>query len=145
MQKKSDLLENNNYFIENDVIYATVEPFDSIDYGIVYTTDNIILKDIQAPFVYDVQIKSLSNVINNTIFSLSELQAYYVFNNSNFGTDQSLVEWYEWTNGKTSKILEGSVLNSSYVTSGKAFSFKVTPYNGQIYGIPIESSIINIL
>ena len=145
VQKKSDLLENNNYFIENDVIYATIEPFDSIDYGIVYTTDNIILKDIQAPFVYDVQIKSLSDVINNTISSLSELQAYYIFNNSNFGTDQSLVEWFEWTNGKTSKILEGSVLNSSYVTSGKAFSFKVTPYNGQIYGIPIESSIINII
>jgi predicted RNA-binding protein with TRAM domain len=145
VQKKSDLLENNNYFIENDVIYATIEPFDSIDYGIVYTTDNIILKDIEAPFVYDVQIKSLSDVINNTISSLSELQAFYIFNNSNFGTDQSLVEWFEWTNGKTSKILEGSVLNSSYVTSGKAFSFKVTPYNGQIYGIPIESSIINII
>ena len=145
VERKSDLLENNNYFIENDVVYATIEPYDSIDYGIIYTTDNIILKDISSPYVYDVQIKSLSNINNNTIQSLSQLDAYYVFNNANFGADQSIVEWYEWTNGKTSKIIEGSVLSSSYVTSGKAFSFKVTPYNGQSYGIPIESNIIHIL
>jgi hypothetical protein len=145
VQKKSDLFENNNYFIESDILYATIEPYDSIDYGIIYTTEDIILKDIPAPYVYDVQIKSLININNNTIQSLSQLDAYYVFNNSNFGTDQSMVEWYEWTNGKTSKIIEGNILNYSYVTSGKAFSFKVTPYNGQTYGIPIESSIIHIL
>ena len=145
VQNKSDLLSNNNYFIENDVVYATIEPYDSNEYGILYTTDDIIIKNISAPFVYDVQIKSTSPILNNTIRSFSELQAFYSFNNSNYGIDQSIIEWFEWTNGKVTKILEGSVLDSSYVTSSKIISFKVTPYNGQVYGIPIESNVIHVL
>ena len=142
LQNKSDINLSNNYFIENDQIYAIVEPFDSIDYGIPYTSEPIILKNQNAPYVYDVKIKAGLGITNNKVDSNTELSAFYTFGGS---SDISHIEWFEWTNGVSFKIAEGSSLNSSLVLKNKAISFSVTPFDGQFYGVKQDSQIVHII
>ena len=142
LQSKSDLNSANNYFIENDQVYVVVEPYDNFDYGISYTSSPVILKSQTAPYASDVKIKSIVEIVNNKIQSNNDLQAYYYYSATN---DLSRVEWFEWTNGVSFKIAEGSVLNSSLVLKNKAISFTVTPYDGQFYGLPQDSQIVHII
>ena len=142
LQNKSDINLSNNYFIENDQIYAIVEPFDSIDYGIPYTSETIILKNQNAPYVYDVKIKAGLGMTNNKVDSNTELSAFYTFGGS---SDISRIEWFEWTNGVSFKIAEGPSLNSSLVLKNKAISFSVTPFDGQFYGVKQDSQIVHII
>ena len=142
MQKKADLSAANGYFNVNDIIYVTLEPNDNFDYGIAYTSQPVVVKSISAPYVYDVQIKSNNTITDNKISANSVLQAYYNFNG---GTDYSIIEWYEWTNGVSNKIAEGSLLNPAVVLRNMAISFVVKPYNGTTYGTPIESQVVYIV
>ena len=142
VQKKADLNAANNYFSVNDRVYVTLEPNDNFDYGISYTSQPIIIKSLSAPYVYDVQIKSTNTIVDNKISVNSTLQAYYNFNGS---SDLSTVEWFEWTNGVSNKIAEGSLLNSAVVLRNMAISFIVKPYDGVTYGIPIESQVLYIV
>ena len=141
LQNKSDLNLSNNYFIENDLIYAVVEPFDNFDYGIPYTSDPIMVKNQNAPYVYDVKIKA-DSIVDNKIQSNTDLTSYYFFGGT---SDQSTIEWFEWTNGVNHKIAEGTTLNSSLVLKNKAISFRVTPYDGQFHGVPQDSQIVHII
>jgi hypothetical protein len=142
VQKKADLSAANGYFNVNDQVYVTLEPNDNFDYGITYTSQPIIVKSLSAPYVYDVQIKSTNIIVDNKISANSILQAYYNFNGS---SDLSTIEWFEWTNGVSNKIAEGSLLNSAVVLRNMVISFIVKPYDGTIYGTPIESQILNII
>jgi len=142
VQRKADLSAANGYFNVNDQVYVTLEPNDNFDYGITYTSQPIIVKSLSAPYVYDVQIKSTNIIVDNKISANSVLQAYYNFNGT---SDLSTIEWFEWTNGVSNKIAEGSLLNSAVVLRNMAISFIVRPYDGTIYGIPIESQILNII
>jgi hypothetical protein len=142
VQRKADLSAANGYFNVNDQVYVTLEPNDNFDYGITYTSQPIIVKNLSAPYVYDVQIKSTNIIVDNKISANSVLQAYYNFNGS---SDLSNIEWFEWTNGVSNKIAEGSLLNSAVVLRNMAISFIVKPYDGTIYGTPIESQILNII
>jgi hypothetical protein len=142
VQKKADLSAANNYFNINDQVYVTLEPNDNFDYGITYTSQPIIVKSLSAPYVYDVQIKSTNIIVDSKISANSVLQAYYNFNGT---SDLSTIEWFEWTNGVSNKIAEGSLLNSAVVLRNMAISFIVKPYDGTVYGIPIESQILNII
>jgi hypothetical protein len=142
VQRKADLSAANSYFNINDQVYVTLEPNDNFDYGITYTSQPIIVKSLSAPYVYDVQIKSTNIIVDNKISANSVLQAYYNFNGT---SDLSTIEWYEWTNGVSNKIAEGSLLNSAFVLRNMAISFIVKPYDGTIYGTPIESQILNII
>ena len=142
VQRKADLSAANDYFKINDKVYVTLEPNDNFDYGITYTSQPIIIKSISAPYVYDVQIKSSNTIIENKISVNSSLQAYYNFNGS---TDLSTIEWFEWTNGVSNKIAEGSLLNPAVVLRNMAISFIVKPYDGTTYGTPIESQVLHIV
>jgi hypothetical protein len=142
LQNKSDINLSNNYFIENDQIYAVVEPFDNLDYGIPYTSEPVILKNQNAPYVYDVKIKAGLGLTNNKVDSNTELTAFYTFGGS---PDNSHIEWFEWTNGVSFKIAEGTSLNSSLVLKNKAISFSVTPFDGQFYGVKQDSQIVHIV
>jgi hypothetical protein len=142
VQRKADLSAANGYFNVNDQVYVTLEPNDNFDYGISYTCQPIIVKSLSAPYVYDVQIKSTNIIVDNKISANSVLQAYYNFNGT---SDLSTIEWFEWTNGVSNKIAEGSLLNSAVVLRNMSISFIVKPYDGTIYGIPIESQILNII
>jgi hypothetical protein len=142
VQKKADLNAANNYFNVNDRVYVTVEPNDNFDYGITYTSQPIMVKSLSAPYVYDVQIKSTNTIVDNKISANSGLQAYYNYNGS---SDLSTVEWFEWTNGVSNKIAEGSLLNSAVVLRNMAISFIAKPYDGVTYGIPIESQVLYIV
>jgi hypothetical protein len=142
VQRKADLSAANGYFNVNDQVYVTLEPNDNFDYGITYTSQPIIVKSLSAPYVYDVQIKSTNTIVDNKISANSVLQAYYNFNGS---SDLSTIEWFEWTNGVSNKIAEGSLLNSAVVLRNMAISFIVKPYDGTIYGTPIESQILHIV
>ena len=142
VQKKADLSAANSYFNVNDQVYVTLEPNDNFDYGITYTSQPIIVKSLSAPYVYDVQIKSTNIIVDNKISANSVLQAYYNFNGT---LDLSTIEWFEWTNGVSNKIAEGSLLNSAVVLRNMAISFIVKPYDGTIYGTPIESQILDII
>lgn len=142
VQKKADLNAANDYFKVNDLVYITLEPNDNFDYGITYTSQPVLIKSLAAPYVYDVQIKSTSTITDNKVSANSVLQAYY---NWNGGTDLSTIEWYEWTNGVSNKISEGSLLNSAIVLRNMAISFIVKPYDGITYGTPIESQILYIV
>jgi len=142
LQNKSDLSLSNSYFLENDQVYVVVEPNDNFDYGIPYTSEPIIIKNQNAPFVYDVKIKAGLGITNNKVQSNTELTAYYYFNGSN---DYSTIEWYEWTNGVSFKIAEGTILNSSLVLKNKAISFSVLPYDGQFFGVKQSSEIVHII
>ena len=142
VQKKADLSASNDYFKLNDLVYITLEPNDNFDYGITYTSQPIIVKSLTAPYVYDVQIKSTNTIVDNKISANSVLQAYYNYNGS---SDLSTVEWFEWANGVSNKISEGSLLNSAVVLRNMAISFIVKPYDGTTYGIPIESQILNVV
>lgn len=142
VQRKTDLSAANGYFNVNDQIYVTLEPNDNFDYGITYTSQPIVIKTLSAPYVYDVQIKSTNTITDNKISANSVLQAYYNFNGS---SDLSTIEWYEWTNGVSNKIAEGSLLNSAVVLRNMAISFIVKPYDGTTYGTPIESQVLYIV
>jgi hypothetical protein len=142
VQRKVDLSAANSYFNINDQVYVTLEPNDNFDYGITYTSQPIIVKSLSAPYVYDVQIKSTNIIVDSKISANSVLQAYYNFNGT---LDLSTIEWFEWTNGVSNKIAEGSLLNSAVVLRNMAISFIVKPYDGTIYGTPIESQILNII
>ena len=142
VQKKADLSAANDYFKINDKVYVTLEPNDNFDYGITYTSQPIIIKSLSAPYVYDVQIKSTNTIVDNKVSANSSLQAYYNFNGS---TDLSSIEWFEWTNGVSNKISEGSLLNSAVVLRNMAISFIVKPYDGTTYGTPIESQVLHIV
>ena len=142
VQKKADLSAANSYFNVNDQVYVTLEPNDNFDYGITYTSQPIIIKSLSAPYVYDVQIKSASTIVDNKISANSNLQAYYNFNGS---SDLSTIEWFEWTNGVSNKIAEGSLLNAAIVLKNKAISFIVKPYDGTTFGTPIESQVLHIV
>ena len=142
VQRKADLSAANSYFNVNDQVYVILEPNDNFDYGIAYTSQPIIIKSLSAPYVYDVQIKSTNIIVDNKISANSVLQAYYNFNGT---SDLSNIEWFEWTNGVSNKLAEGSLLNSAVVLRNMAISFIVKPYDGTTYGIPIESQILNII
>ena len=142
VQRKADLSAANDYFKVNDLVYVSLEPNDNFDYGISYTSQPIIIKSLSAPYVYDVQIKSSNIIVDNKISANSGLQAYYNFNGS---SDLSTVEWYEWTNGVSNKLAEGSLLNPAVVLRNMAISFIVKPYNGTTYGTPIESQVLHIV
>jgi hypothetical protein len=142
VQRKADLNAANGYFNINDQVYVTLEPNDNFDYGITYTSQPIIVKSLSAPYVYDVQIKSTNTIVDSKISANSVLQAYYNFNGS---SDLSTIEWFEWTNGVSNKIAEGSLLNSAVVLRNMAISFIVKPYDGTTYGTPIESQILHIV
>jgi hypothetical protein len=142
VQRKADLNAANDYFKVNDLVYVTLEPNDNFDYGIMYTSQPIIVKSLSAPYVYDVQIKSASIITDNKISANSFLQAYYNFNGT---TDLSSIEWYEWTNGVSNRIAQGTLLNPAVVLKNMAISFIVKPYDGTTYGIPIESQVLNVV
>lgn len=142
LQNKADLNLANNYFLENDQVYVIVEPFDNFDYGIPYTSEPIIIKNQNAPYVYDVKVKSSSTITDNKVQSNIELSAYYIFGGT---TDLSKIEWFEWTNGVSFKIAEGSTLNSSLVLKNKAISFRVLPFDGQFYGVQQDSQIVHVI
>lgn len=139
---KSDLDASNNYFIENDQVYVVVEPYDNFDFGIPYVSDPILIKNQNAPYVYDVKIKAGLAITNGKVQSNTDLLAYYTFVGS---SDLSSIVWYEWTNGVSSKIAEGSTLNPSLVLKNKAISFTVFPYDGQFYGVKQDSQIVHII
>jgi hypothetical protein len=92
--------------------------------------------------VYDVQIKSTNTILDNKVSANSSLQAYYNYNGS---SDFSTIEWFEWTNGVSSKIAEGSLLNPAVALRNMAISFIVKPYDGTSYGTPIESQVLHIV
>jgi hypothetical protein len=142
VQRKADLNAANDYFKVNDLVYVKLEPNDNFDYGITYTSQPIIIKSLSAPYVYDVQIKSTNTIVDNKVSANSSLQAYYNYNGS---SDLSTIEWFEWTNGVTSKIAEGSLLNPAVVLRNMAISFIVKPYDGTTYGTPIESQVLHIV
>ena len=142
VQRKADLSAANGYFNLNDKVYVTLEPNDNFDYGITYTSQPIVIKALSVPYVYDVQIKSVNTIVDNKISANSSLQAYYNFNGS---SDLSTIEWFEWSNGVSNKIAEGSLLNPAVVLRNMAISFIVRPYDGTLYGIPIESQILHIV
>lgn len=142
LQNEAELNFSNNYFIENDQVYVTLEPYDNFDYGISYVSQPIIIKNQNAPYVYDVKIKAGLAITNDLVQSNTELIAYYAFGGSN---DYSSIEWFEWTNGVSSKIAEGSTLNSSLVLKNRAISFRVLPYDGQFYGVPQDSQFVHVI
>ncbi len=142
LQSKSDLNLSNSYFIENDQVYVVVEPYDNFDYGISYTSSPIIIKNQNAPYVYDVKIKAGLAITNDKVPSNTELSAYYYFGGS---SDLSTIEWFEWTNGVSFKIAEGTTLNSSLVLKNKAISFRVLPFDGEFFGVQQDSQIVHVV
>jgi len=143
VQKNEDTNETSSYFLKNDQIYVTVEPYDGFDYGITYTSDPVIIKDITIPYVYDLKYSSNNTIVENTLLSGSTLIASYT--SSNISTDNSKVEWYDLSSTDSRKVYEGVSLPLSYVLKGKIYSFTVTPYDGTTFGTPFESSPIYII
>lgn len=142
VQRLADLNGANNYFLPGDQIYVEVEPSDGFKYGITYTSEIVTLRSATKPYVTDVQIK-VDDVINdNSVSGSRDLNSFYVFYN---GTDQSTINWYEWTNKTQNLIYTGSTLPKEYVSVGKVYSFIVTPFNGSDYGFSAESQSINIV
>lgn len=142
VQRLADLNGANNYFLPGDQIYVEVVPSDGFKDGITYTSQAITLRSATKPYVTDVQIKINGIIADNSISSGIDLQAYYVFNN---GTDQSIINWYEWTNKTSNLIYTGQTLPKEYVLSGKVISFVITPFNGSDYGYLSESQSVNII
>lgn len=143
VQQDADTNQSNSYFLENDQVYVTVEPYDGLDYGITYSSDPVILKNLTIPYVYDLKYSSNNTIVDNTILSGSTLIASYT--PSDFTNNQSKVEWYDLSSVETKKIYEGVSLPLSYVLKGKIYSFTVTPYDGTTFGTPIESVPIYII
>jgi len=143
VQQNSDTNENGAYFLENDQVYVTVEPYDGLDYGIAYTSDPVILKDITIPYIYDLKYSSNNTIVDSTLLSGSTLIASYT--PSDLSSDQAKVEWYDLSSIETRKVYDGASLPLTFVLKGKIYSFTVTPYDGTTFGIPIESLPIYII
>ena len=137
VQQNSDTNQANAYFLENDQVYVTVEPYDGFDYGIAYTSDPVILKNITIPYVYDLKYSSNNTIVDNTLLSGSTLIASYT--PSDLTADQSKVEWYDMSSSEARKVYDGVSLPLTYILKGKIYSFTVTPYDGTTYGTPIVS------
>ena len=143
VQQNSDTNQANTYFLENDQVYVTVEPYDGFDYGIAYTSDPVILKNITIPYVYDLKYSSNNTIVDNTLLSGSTLIASYT--PSDLTADQSKVEWYDMSSSEARKVYDGVSLPLTYILKGKIYSFTVTPYDGTTYGTPIVSPDIYII
>jgi hypothetical protein len=92
--------------------------------------------------VYDLKYSSNNTIVNNSLLSGSTLIASY--SASNLATDQSKIEWYEWSSG-AQKIYDGASLPLINLIKGKIYTFIVTPYDGTTYGTPIESNPLYII
>ena len=92
--------------------------------------------------MYDLKYASNNTIVNNTLLSGSTLIASYT--PSDLTTDQSKIEWYEWSTG-AKKIYDGASLPYINLIKGKVYTFIVTPYDGTTYGTQIESEPIYII
>ena len=145
IQQSQDLNEYLSTFEVGDELYVQVQPRDGFKLGLNYNSEIYTITDYQKPYVSDVKVKiDLQQFVNNSVSIGNTLNSYYSFTDPNGGNDLSTVNWYDWSVGADS-IYTGSSLPSSYVTQGKIFSFTVIPYNGTVYGSPIDSQIINII
>ena len=143
VQRKVDLAQANSYFESGDIIKVEVQPYDGYKTGLTYSSSQYTLVNKFVPYVKDVQIKSSAGIVNNSVSHTANLTAYYSFTDTDNSTDQSIVEWYDWTTNTL--ISTGASLGSSYLSLGQAISFVVQPYDGEYYGQSAESQIINII
>jgi hypothetical protein len=145
IQQSIDLNEYLLTFEEGDELYVSVQPRDGFKTGLNYNSEIYTLTNYKKPYVTDAKIKiDLQQITNNSVGAGTTLNSYYSFTDPNGNSDLSSVNWYDWSLS-TNSIYTGASLPSSFVSQGKIISFTVTPFNGTIYGEPVDSQIINIV
>jgi hypothetical protein len=145
IQQSIDLNEYLLTFEEGDELYVSVQPRDGFKTGLNYNSEIYTLTNYKKPYVTDAKIKiDLQQITNNSVGAGTTLNSYYSFTDPNGNSDLSSVNWYDWSLN-TNSIYTGASLPSSFVSQGKIISFTVTPFNGTVYGIPVDSQIINIV
>jgi hypothetical protein len=145
IQQSIDLNEYLLTFEEGDELYVSVQPRDGFKTGLNYNSEIYTLTNYKKPYVIDAKIKiDLQQITNNSVGAGTTLNSYYSFTDPNGNSDLSSVNWYDWSLS-TNSIYTGTSLPSSFVSQGKIISFTVTPFNGTIYGEPVDSQIINIV
>lgn len=136
--------EADSIFLTGDEVFAELEPSDGFKFGNTITSNTVELTSNNSPVISNPLIKSDANIINNAIIKNNALVASYTYLDVDSNNDESIVEWYEWKNGK-SLLYTGATLPASYVTSSSVISFEVIPYNGVVYGLSLWSQYVYVV
>lgn len=138
------LNESDTLFLTGDEVFVELEPSDGFKFGNTITSNTVELTNNNSPYVSNPLIKSDANIVNNAILKNNALVASYTYVDLDYSTDESIIKWYVWNNGKN-LLYTGKTLPAVYVTSGSVISFEVVPYNGLIYGNPLWSQYVYVV
>ena len=151
VEKLSDI---NSLFIENDQVKVIVYPSDGLTEGVSYESLPVTIGGNKKPYVKSLTITGAGKVITSGVNYISpnvELKAKYIFNDGETGSSDitiegidstSIINWY--VNDSKTSIYTGSILPSKYVSSGIVISYRITPYDGTLYGTLVQSEDITV-
>jgi hypothetical protein len=151
VEKLSDI---NSLFIENDQVKVIVYPSDGLTEGVSYESLPVTIGGNKKPYVKSAQITGAGKTITSGVNYISpnvELKAKYIFNDGETGSSDitiegiestSIIKWY--ANDSNISIYTGSILPSKYITSGLVISYRITPYDGTLFGTLVQSEDITI-
>jgi hypothetical protein len=156
IERLADLAGANSVFLAGDEVYIDVIPSDGITEGQIYSSDSIILRGVNQPYVFDVSIAGVNKIerpASSGIFYVppgQELRARFTFNDNDGGGDivldgaesLNIVNWY--TNDSVIPIHTGPRLPLEKVTKGRVISFVVTPKDTDDFGNPVESDEVTV-
>ncbi|MBS1722316.1 MAG: hypothetical protein JSS66_04830 [Armatimonadetes bacterium] len=134
-------------FQNGDQIYVKVTPYDGFVYGTeVDSKPAIMLGSNSPPWVTAVNVASPQKTVINAksyVTSGATVTAQYTYVDLDGGADQSIVAWYD--RDSADSVSSELTLPAELVTSGKVFSFIVTPYDGENYGLAVRSDEVTVL
>jgi subtilisin-like proprotein convertase family protein/BMFP domain-containing protein YqiC/DNA-directed RNA polymerase subunit RPC12/RpoP/translation initiation factor IF-1 len=122
----------NTFFGKGSKVYIEITPFDGEEYGTTLTSTNITITN-SAPTISSVVINP------NTVYTTTTLS----INISGWidldGDSPNYT--YQWLKG-SAVISTENTLGGEYFIKSDTISVKVTPYDGEEYGAPIQSSSV---
>lgn len=139
-------------FHQGDQVFVTVSPSDGFNTGLTITSPIMIMRGNKIPYVdtSTLLIVSPRLVINGdgiaTCPAGDPLTATYVYHNPDnipdTTPDNSIIEWYIKDSSQVE--VNGKVVSAGITLTGQVWNFKVTPYNGQVEGVPVFSGNVTI-
>lgn len=148
-QRRSDIGPGVGLFIQGDQVRVKVKPSDGYTIGAQYTSPAVTLLGTQAPYIspfIDVTIVSPDSTLDlgsgvTYVKSGNTLTATYLQVDPDNGPDQAVIQWY---NKDSSSIASGKTIPQGVTTAGQIISFIVTPYDGQMFGVPVQSGYVSV-
>ena len=147
VEKSADI---RSLFVSGDSIYVIVTPSDGFSFGSPVQSQTITVSSNQAPVATNptitspVLITSTNPDIIGTVKAGKALSATYSYtSNSGNPENGSIVSWYNKDNGG-SIFYNQKDIPVNFTQVGQILNYEVVPYDGQNYGLPVDSGIVII-